>query len=639
MRQVALRSAFLSVLIALAVPAGTGAQGPAYSAQPPTSGALYTDGQAGRYLLGGQWLYKSDPGDQGEAAGWWQDTAATDGWTPVTVPNAYNAGDYSDASMAGQVGWYRRDFTVPASAFAPYVRAGGRHWIIRFESVNYRATVWLNGQQIGSHAGAYLPFEIDLNGLRPGVNRLVVRVDNRRQPSDLPPDPGSGWWNFGGILREVYLRAAQNADLAQVRVMPVLPCPSCSATIKEQALVRNVTASPQTVSLRGAYGGTPIDFGTARIAPHATWNAQASAVIAHPRLWTLGSPFLYRATLTLSDSLGRKLGGYVTDSGVRSITVHRGHLELNGRQLHLRGVATREQDLQLGAALDPAHMRQLMGWVKALGATVIREHFPLNPEIQEMADRDGVLIWSEIPVYHVSSHYIAQSDWLSRAYRMLSENIVTNGNHPSVLLWSIGNELAVPVDSAEANYIAGAAKLAHRLDPTRPVGMAGVGPPCDRGYNPLDVLGDNEYFGWFDANGGGTDDRDALGPFLDSFRKCWPNKALMVTEFGFDSNRHGSVDERGTYEFQSDAIRYHLGVFATKPWLSGAIYWTLQDFASWPGWAGGNPRGTPPFVQKGVVCGSLTYLCPGIEGMLKPAFSVLQSIYRSTQQIGPVPRR
>ena len=116
--------------------------------------------------------------------------------------------------MNGYVGWYRRDFTLPAGAFASYVPKADRHWIIRFESVNYRATVWLNGREIGSHAGAYLPWELDLTGLRSGVNRLVVRVDNRRTAADFPPGPGGQWWNYGGILREVYLRAVQTADLS-----------------------------------------------------------------------------------------------------------------------------------------------------------------------------------------------------------------------------------------------------------------------------------------------------------------------------------------------------------------------------------------------------------------------------------------
>ena len=207
------RALILAFVLALGACGVAHAQGPAYSAQPPTRGALYSDGQSGRYLLGGTWLYRADTSDVGLAQGWWRNVASTDGWSTTTIPNAYNAGDFSQASMNGYVGWYRRDFTLPAGAFASYVPKANRHWIIRFESVNYRATVWLNGHEIGSHAGAYLPWELDLTGLRSGVNRLIVRVDNRRTAADLPPGPGGGWWNYGGILREVYLRAVQTADL------------------------------------------------------------------------------------------------------------------------------------------------------------------------------------------------------------------------------------------------------------------------------------------------------------------------------------------------------------------------------------------------------------------------------------------
>jgi len=627
------RSLVLALGFALVSAGIARAQGPGYSAQPPTKGALYRDGQDRRYLLGGTWLYRADAGDAGVAQGWWRNVAATDGWSPVTVPNAYNAGDFSSASMVGSVGWYRRDFTVPSGAFAGYVRAGDRQWIIRFESVNYRATVWLNGREIGSHVGACLPFEFDLRALRRGVNRLIVRVDDRRLPTDLPPGPSGGWWNYGGILREVYLRAVQSADLAQVRVRPLLPCPTCAATIDEQAVVRNVTGASQTVRLRGSYGGVLLDFGAATIAPHATWTAQAVARIARPRLWSLDNPALYRANLTLFDSRGRPLGGYVTYSGVRSITVTRGgRLELNGRLLNLRGVSLHEQDLQLGAALDPVHLRRLISWVRALHATVIRSHYPLNPEILEMADRYGILIWSEIPVWRVDVRYLDQPGWLARAHAFLQGNILANENHPAVLLWSIANELRTPAPGPEASYIRGAVALAHQLDPTRPVGMAIMdwpGVACQQAYRPLDVVGFNDYFGWFDLGGGATDDRDELGPFLDSFRACYPTKALFISEFGFDGGQDGPVEVRGTYEFQTNSISYHLGVFATKPWLSGAIYWILQDFAAWPGWAGGNPLGTPPFVQKGLV---------DLQGRLKPAFPVVASIYAATTRIARRPR-
>jgi beta-glucuronidase len=622
-------SAFRRLLIVTAGIVCASASGAAAQApQPPTKGALYTDGQTGRYLLGGPWLYRADPANVGLAQGWWLDVASSAGWNPVAVPNAYNAGAFSNASTAGSVGWYRRDFTLPPGAFASYVPRLARHWIVRFELVNYYATVWLNGQLIGSRAGGLLPFELDLKHVRPGVNQLIVRVDNRRNASQPPPGPGAGWWNFGGILREVYLRTVQRADISQVQVRPVLPCPGCPATIEEQAIVRNVTGATQTVVLSGRYGNQTLDFGRATIPAYGTWIAAASTVIYRPRLWSTDHPALYRATLTLSDRGGRRLEGYVVLSGIRSIQVTAGgRLALNGRLLNLRGVELREQDVQLGAALDQAHLRRLVSWVRALGATLIRSE-PLNPQITELADRSGILIWSDVAInQQVSDVNLSDPAWLSYARTLLQGNILDYQNHPSVLLWSIGNELPTPATPAETSYLSGVSRLVHRLDPTRPVGLSisdWPGLPCQNAYGPLDVLGFNEYFGWFDAGGGATDDRDALSQFLDSFRACYPHKALLVSEFGVDGNRNGPVDERGTYQFQADAAAYHLGVYATKPWLAGAIYFLLQDAAAFPNYQGGNPWPTPPFLQKGLI---------DVYGNPKPSYAVVQAIFRATRQI------
>jgi hypothetical protein len=621
------------VLLSAAGASPAQAQGFPYPATPPTPGALYQDGQSGRYLLGGTWLYRADPTGGGVAGGWWRNVASTDGWSPVSVPNAYNAADFSAASMYGSIGWYRRDFTLPSAAFARYVSRADRHWIIRFESVNYRATVWLNGRQLGTHVGAYEPFELDLSALRSGVNRLIVRVDDRHTATDLPPGPGALWWNFGGIQREVYLRAVQRTDLAQVQVRPVLPCPTCPATIQEQATIRNLTGISQVVRVRGTYGGRPLDFGQALVPPRGTWTATASLTIAHPSLWAPGHPSLYRARLNLSDGKGRRLSSYFTYSGIRSITVNKsGRLLLNGRQLHLRGVALHEQNVVTGAALSPTQLQQLIGWIRALGADVIRTHYPLNPEIEEMADRYGILIWSEVPVYRVSNENLAEPRLVAHANDILRTNILTNQNHPAILLWSIGNEFPAQADSAQTSYIAGATLLARKLDPTRPVGMAIAtwpGIPCQRAYAPLNVIGLNEYFGWFDENNGATADRDALGPFLDSLRACYPRQAIMVTEFGFDATQDGPVEVRGTYEFQSDAAAHHLNVFASKRWLAGAIWWILQDFASAPGWSGGNPNPDPPWVDKGLV---------DRYGNQKPAFATVASIYKATPQIAAAKR-
>jgi beta-glucuronidase len=139
------------------------------------------------------------------------------------------------------------------------------------------------------------------------------------------------------------------------------------------------------------------------------------------------------------------------------------------------------------------------------------------------------------------------------------------------------------------------------------------------------VIGWNDYFGWYNAGEGGTADRDLLGNYLDEFRGCYPRKALMVSEFGFEANRDGPLEERGTYGFQANAAAYHLSVFASKPWLSGAVYWALQDFVCRPAWAGGNPSPDPPFFHKGLV---------DLQGGLKPSFAAVAAAFAGVVQVG-----
>ena len=149
---------------------------------------------------------------------------------------------------------------------------------------------------------------------------------------------------------------------------------------------------------------------------------------------------------------------------------------------------------------------------------------------------------------------------------------------------------------------------------------------CQAAYGPLDVIGINEYFGWYPGPNGQIADRTTLPEYLDGVRACYPGKAVVISEFGAEANRSGPVEEKGTFEHQQDFVNFHHSVYATKPWLSGAVYWALQEFRVRPGWEGGNPRPMSPIHQKGVV---------DFDGNRKPAFFDLQRLFRGTQQIGP----
>ncbi len=628
-----------SILAALALVAAsaTAAGGQSGAASDPVGapalGALYHDGPTGRYLLGGRWLRRSD-GGVGLTQGFQRQTT-TDGWQPITVPDAFNATDQSRASFDGTVAWYRKDFRLPA---APAATA----WLVRFESVNYRATIWLNGNPIGMHAGAFLPFEFELptRYLVPGgVNRLVAMVDDRRLPTDFPPSgltadgaPAGGWWNYGGLLREVYLERVDRVGFDSVQVLPQIACSACPATIDYRVTLHNRTAASQRVRLAARYGPVAGSLGAGTIGAGATATFAGRLRLAHPRLWSPDRPQLYAAAVALSAAPAAggaftPAGRYSLESGVRRIAVSAdGRLTLNWRPLHFRGVGLLEDSPTAGAAIGNDVRDRYLAEVKDLGATVIRSHYPLHPYLAEQADRLGIMLWSEVPVYGVKTEYLRAIH--DPALAMLRQNILVNSSHPSVIVWSIANELSVQPGPAQAAYIRDAVAAAHALDPTRPVGLAVSGYPgvgCQAAYAPLDVIGLNDYFGWYPGPNGQIADPSLLGAYLDASRACYPKKALVVSEFGAEADRHGPVEERGTYEFQQAFLDYHLGVFASKPYLGGAIYWALEEFRARPDWAGGNPYPNPPMHEKGLIA---------FNGARKPAYADARAAFRAIRQVG-----
>ncbi len=616
----------LALLAAAAAPAPA-AQ--AADADGITRGTIYKDAPDNRYLLGGAWLFRLDSAGVGLNQAFQRQTT-TDGWVPTTVPNAWNAGDNSVASMLGTVAWYRRDFKLPD-------RASRLDWIVRFESVNYRSRVWLNGRLLGRHTGAHLPFELRIprSALkRSGTNRLVLRVDNRRRGTDFPPSgeapdgsPGGGWWNYGGPLREVYLQRVDGVDITSVVVRPQIACRACTATVDARVTVRNFGDRTMPVRITGKFGTRALELGSKRLPARSFARFTTRVKIPKPSLWSPATPNLYSVSLRVTSG-GRKLVGYRLRSGIRSIRINNGRMELNFEPMSYRGVGLHEDDPKAGFAIDSARRAQIAAQVKELGATVMRSHYPMHPELHELADRLGIMIWSEIPVYGLKTRNFKKPEVRKLAARELEQNIVANGNHPSIMMWSLGNELSSRPGPTQADYIKRATGQAKALDPTRPVGIAVAGYPaagCRPQYAPLDVVGIGEYFGWYPGPNGQLADREILPEFLDQLRACYPSKAIVVDEFGAEANRSGPVEEKGTYEYQQDFVNYHLGVFASRPWLSGALYWTIQEFRVRPNWDGGNPRPNPPIHEKGLL---------RFDGTKKPAWFDVQRLYAATRQYG-----
>jgi beta-glucuronidase len=590
------RHGTLTLLAAIVL--ALGAAGPAMAAGRP----WYQDGPGGRILLNDDWLFRADPGDEGLAAGWAGQTD-TAGWSGVTLPNAWNAGDDSDASMAGGVGWYRRDLHIPS-------KPAGAEWIVRFESVNYRATVFLNGVQIAEHEAASIPFEVPLEKLQPGVNHLVLRVDSRRDRTSMPPGPGGGWFNYGGILREVYLRPVTELDISELLTRPV-----SDDEVLVRATLSNLDGHLRRAAVSVRIRGVTTELGSVRVPAHGSRSLSKRIAVPGARLWAPRRPALFEVVATAA-AKGRPIATYRVHTGIRRLAIRGdGRMTMNGLALNLRGASVHEQTPERGAALLPSDYARDMSMLRALGADITRSHYPFSEAFLERADRAGIAVWEEIPFYQIPESAMRDPAVRRKGLEYLAAAIKRDQNHPSVIAWSIGNELPATPQRGQRAYIRDAVALAVAGYPTKNYLSA---------YAPLDALGINDYFGWYPGPFGQIVNRGALGQYLDRFHANYPGKALFVTEFGAEANRDGPREEKGTYEFQKEFMRFHLATYAKRPWINAAINWVLQDFKVRPNWSGGNPQPDSPWLRKGLVDQS---------GNQKPAYSPTSRTYKRARPL------
>jgi endo-1,4-beta-mannosidase len=281
-----------------------------------------------------------------------------------------------------------------------------------------------------------------------------------------------------------------------------------------------------------------------------------------------------------------------------------------------------EEDPARGAALRPDDVRANFALLRELGANMTRSHYPMHPLALELADRYGILVWSEVPVYQMRDQLFRKAAVRRRALQQVRDMVNRDRSHPSVIVWSLGNENTSKPGRGFTRYVTQATRLVRQLDSTRLVGLAFPGYPTvgkQELYTNLDALGVNDYFGWYGGPQGSINDRTALAPYLSRLHDDYPQQALFVTEFGAEANRAGPVTEKGTYDFQKEFLRYHLDVFAQKPFLNGALVWILRDFRVKPGYDGGNPVPRPPYNTKGLVDDT---------GVRKPAFDEVKRLFR-----------
>ena len=471
----------------------------------------------------------------------------------MQVPGDWNTQDERLFFYEGTV-WFKRAFQ--------WHRNGNRRTLLYFGAVNYDTYVYVNGKLAGHHVGGFTPFNFDVTDmLREGDNFVVLKVDNKRHAEAVPTQIFD-WWNYGGITRDVLLVEVEPVYIEDYN----LQLASLEGRLLSFSVQLNKPLSGQQITL---------SIPELKIKKTLTTDAEGKAALsmkAKPILWSPATPKLYQVDIQLgSESIRDEIGFRIVETRGKQIL-------LNGNPIFLKGISIHEEKPNGGGrANSTADAHTLLSWAKELGCNYVRlAHYPHNEYAVREAERMGMLVWSEIPVYWTIAW--TNADTYQNAERQLTDMIRRDHNRCNVIIWSIANE--TPHSDARDQFLSRLSQKARSLDATRLISMAMEVTAANHHKNRLqdnmnqyvDVISFNQYIGWYrDVN--------------DAPKMEWEipyDKPVIISEFGGGAKYglHGAKNQRWTEEFQENLYRENCAMLDKIDGLAGTTPWILKDFRS-----------------------------------------------------------
>ncbi|MDR1072163.1 MAG: hypothetical protein LBL45_00595 [Treponema sp.] len=523
--------------------------------------------------LNGKWHFCVDPYDTCRRAHWFReircsDTGAEqpvdwdfDWWERTPVPGTWNV-------QKPELFWYEGS-GIYMRTFRYVLKEAGERTFLCFEGAAYEASVFLNGVFIGSHDGGSTPFTVDVSGAVKTDNRLIVVVDARRSPLRVPMD-NTDWFNYGGLYRDVHLARVPNVYIKDWFAR-LAPDGTFSKILVDIAISGADGADGERkVALAIPELGIEEEITLRQGAGRGVFAVNAKSL----SLWELGNPKLYDISIRLLPEDGGTGGDLVHDRiGFREIKIRGREILLNGKKIFLKGVSVHEDHVLLGKTTTPEIIRETIRDLKEMNGNYLRlAHYPHDRRFARIADEEGVLLWEEIPVYWAIA--FGNKSVYRDAENQLAELIQRDRNRASVIIWSVGNEN--PDTEERLEFMSSLAKKARELDETRLVSAACLVNHAklkieDRLSEFLDIIGVNEYYGWYDP------DFDNLSAILSNSS---PDKPVIVTEFGGGarSGQRGSVNDLFSEDYQKALYIKQVETFKQYPFIAGLSPWILYDF-------------------------------------------------------------
>lgn len=508
------------------------------------------------------------------------------------VPGDWNTQDERLFFYEGTV-WYKQTF-----AYAP---AEGQRAFLYFGAANYDARVYLNGEPLGRHVGGFTPFNFEVTDrLQAGENTVIVKVDNKRLRAGVPT-VNTDWWNYGGLTRSVLLVTLPETFIADY-FLQLAPGETDRIRGWVQLEGPNAAHQPITIAIPEANLRQPV-----------TTDAEGRAAVEMTgdlTLWSPEHPKQYEVLVEHGSETVRDAIGF------RTIERRGEEILLNGEPIFLRGISLHEERaFGGGRAATREDAELLLGWAKELNCNFVRlAHYPHNEHMVRAAERMGLLVWSEVPVYWTVQ--FEQPAVYAHAAQQVTEMVQRDKNRAAVILWSVANE--TPLSDARLTFLTNLATTVRRLDPTRLVTAALETHSHEAGGRRIDdpmgavvdVIGINSYCGWY---GEARPEACADLRWFSDYEK-----PVIISEFGGGAlqGHHGTAQDRWTEAYQAAVYEHNLAMLDQIPFLRGTSPWILKDFRS--------PRRPLPRIQdfwnrKGLLSD---------EGIRKQAFYLMQDWYR-----------
>ena len=537
----------------------------------------------------------------------------TSNWTTLNLPHTWNNEDVTDAEPG-----YRRNASWYKKNIAIVTVDKNLLYQLYFEGANITTKVYVNGKDAGDHIGGYLGFTIDITEfIKSGNNEVLVRVDNGYNP-EIIPSQKSDFFIYGGITRDVWLQTVAITHIGNLKITT----PSVSfkrASLQLNASINNFKKSDNLIlkaALKNPQGKV---VATKTFKKLSADTEMGFSEIKNPQLWDTKTPNLYSITVTLLHN--KTIIDEIEDKvGFRWFEFKDyGPFYLNGKRLLLRGTHRHEEHAGVGAAMSNKQHREDMESIKEMGGNFVRlAHYPQDPEIYKACDELGLLVWDEIPW---SRGGVGNDVWKRNTKNQLKEMIAQNFNHPSIIIWSLGNEMYwLPDfeggdDTEKINgFLTELNDIAHKLDPSRKTAIR----KYYEGADIVDVFSPSIWSGWYSGS------YKSYQKAIDTYKKEY--KHFIHAEYGGSSHvgRHTENPITGEGKIQSDGweeaivqtdvaniaqigdwsenyivdlFDWHLRISETDPTFVGNIQWAFKDFGTPL-----RPENAIPYMnQKGLV--------------------------------------